>query len=154
MNDSRGQVLHVGASNRAGFASDAITDGALLAQGASKTIAIVSAVNITTKPTVVDANGNSSVDNTQAGTVTPKPAVASSLWIKNSSGQTCALVFTVMGDGSGKLFDVSRNPVRLADGESMTVTERVVQIKETNIGGGAQTGMGVRYYATLEPSYR
>lgn len=153
MNDSRGQVLHVGASNRAGFASDAITDGALLAAGASKTIAVVSSVNVTTKPNVIDANGNLSVDNTQAGTVAPKPAVASSVWIKNSSGQTCTLVFTIAGSNAF-LFDVSRNPLRLADGESITINERVTMIRETNTGAGAQTGMGVRYYATLEPSYK
>lgn len=155
MTDPRGNLIHGAASNRAGFASCALVDGVLLSGNGTKTINIVGSANVSLKPiTAVDAMGNAAVDNTQAASSAPKPAVATQVIITNSSGQTCALKFVVQTDGTGRQLEVSRNPVYLLSGESFTVSERVIQVIETNTGAGAQTGLGVRYYAVLEPFYR
>jgi hypothetical protein len=118
-------------TNRASFYSDAVVDGTLLANLASKTIA------------PVDLSGN--------------PLVAIEVLIINYSGQTASLNLHHAVSGIGRNpsagFPIEQmvNPLRVLSGESFSIPGRIAQIVEENIGGAPQTGSGVRYIFIIQP---
>ena len=124
--DSRGNVGYVASSNRAGDYSDGTKDGLLLLAGVSKVKRL------------------SHSDGT--------PAIASSVTIINSSGQSVTITPSVARDPTGKQLDTPNNGFSMLAGETLVLSCRIVSILELNSGAAPQAGLGVRYNFTFEPT--
>ena len=130
----RGSEVTPVPSNRAIFYSDATVDAAfitgthgLLAAGASKTVP------------VLDFAG--------------QQALANRVTIVNESSQDVTIAIGVCVNDDPEMssnIEQPLLPLTIPSGEGNTFYVSAAQFIEKNIGSGAQTGYGVRYYVELE----
>lgn len=144
--DSRGAPVYDISSNRSPWYSDATTDGTgVLGVNGVKTIQIKDAAgNPAVASEIIMINGSNSLATVQIVTAVSRAEVEAQQTYESGGG-----VLPVAHVGA---VDTQAQGIRVAPGESYTLKVRATRIIESNTGGAAQTGSGMRYIAVLEPS--